>query len=119
MDSATRGRAQESLVFDHGMSPKRIADYSDGALKTMLSGVTPGGWTAWLAANADAIRDCQGPGAYGGPAEERIATDAEADELKAAGWRELNIMTLWRHDDFEGLHSVDEALATLRRKAAE
>lgn len=44
-------------------------------------------------------------------ADERVATDEEADKLKAAGWRELSIETLWRHEDHCGLRSVDEALA--------
>lgn len=67
---------------------------------------------AWDAAEAD------GPGAYGGPADERIANDAERAELNTAGWSETGIKTLWCHADAPHLYSTDEALAFVRFNAA-
>ena len=37
----------------------------------------------------------EGPGVYGGPEDERIATAAEREALKAAGWKETALQTLW------------------------
>lgn len=56
--------------------------------------------------------DPQGPGAYGGPEDERIATAAERESLKAAGWKETALQTLWIPPTHVGggLRSVDEAL---------
>lgn len=58
-----------------------------------------------------------GPGAYGGPADERIATPAEHGKLHAAGFRETMIQTLWIAPPSYGgrFLSVDEALAELAR----
>jgi len=116
LDSATRGRVQETLVFDHGSSPRRIGQYSDIALVQMIEGCEDGGWFGWVARNREAIEDVGGPGVNGGPAEERIATDAERAELKAAFWKETRLQTLWFHGSGKcsGFYSVDEALALVR-----
>lgn len=61
-----------------------------------------------------------GPGAYGGPEDERIATPTEHGRLHAAGWRETAIQTLWIAPPSYGggFHSVDEALAEVARVEA-
>lgn len=53
-----------------------------------------------------------GPGVYGGPEDERIATADEREALKAAGWGETRLQTLWIPPAGVGggLRSVDEAL---------
>lgn len=49
-------------------------------------------------------------GAYGGPAEEKIASPLEREALRMAGWRETRLKTLWSHPSRSGMFSVDEAL---------
>lgn len=58
-----------------------------------------------------------GPGAYGGPEDERIATDAERAKLHAAGFRETKLKTLWIAPPSYGgrILSVDESLSELAR----
>lgn len=59
----------------------------------------------------------EGPGAYGGPADERIATDAERAKLHGAGFRETKLKTLWIAPPSYGgrILSVDESLSELAR----
>ncbi|MGH2939465.1 MAG: hypothetical protein ACRDPE_15260 [Solirubrobacterales bacterium] len=60
-----------------------------------------------------------GPGAYGGPADERIASAVEREALKMAGWRETALKTLWIPPAriSGGLFSVDEALNQIAETA--
>lgn len=56
--------------------------------------------------------ELDGPGVYGGPEEERIASADERARLKAAGWSETVMKTLWIPPTEVGGHlrNVDEAL---------
>lgn len=67
----------------------------------------------------DTYVEPNGPGAYGGNADERFATPDEAYRLNAYGFAETKLRTLWiAPPSFGGRFlSVDEALSEVERVA--
>jgi len=66
------------------------------------------------------IDGLDGPGVYGGPADEKIASPLEREALRKAGFAETKLKTLWFGPPSTGdrAFSVDEALDEVSRMAA-